>query len=96
MDLSTARRGARGGQLKNQQHLELRPGLSRVHGHWPLEVWKSITQVPSELITTGGYLGSAGLSTNGRELRLGVPKLPPLARLRFRCLGQQKNRQPSG
>ena len=41
-----------------------------------------LTQVPSELITTGGYLGSAGLSTNGRELRLGVPKLPPLARLK--------------
>ena len=42
-----------------------------------------LTQVPSELITTGGYLGSAGLSTNGRELRLGVPKLPPLARLKI-------------
>ena len=42
-----------------------------------------LTQVPSELITTGGYLGSAGLSINGRELRLGVPKLPPLARLKI-------------
>ena len=41
-----------------------------------------LTQVPSELITTGRYLGSSGLSTNGRELRLGVPKLPPLARLK--------------
>ena len=39
-----------------------------------------LTQVPSELITTGGYLVSVGLRAIGRELRLGVPKLPPLAR----------------
>ena len=36
--------------------------------------------MPSELITTGGYLVSVGLRAIGRELRLGVPKLPPLAR----------------
>ena len=41
-----------------------------------------LTQVPSELITTGGYLVSVGLRAVGGELRLGVPKLPPLARLK--------------
>ena len=48
--------------------------------------FETLTQVPPELITTGGYLESAGLSTNGRELRLGLlkrHKLPPLAPLRI-------------
>jgi hypothetical protein len=42
----------------------------------------TLTQVPSELITTGGYLESAGLNTSERELRLGLLKLPPRALLK--------------
>lgn len=40
------------------------------------------TQVPSELITTGGYLESTGLNTNGHELGLGLLNLPPQALLK--------------
>ena len=46
MDPSTTRRGARGRQLKKQQHLELQQGQLRVLGQWPLEVWKSLPRYP--------------------------------------------------
>ena len=82
MDPSTTRRGSSWASTEEAAAPGIATGTvagSRPVAPGGLEI---LTQVPSELITTGGYLVSVGLRAIGRELRLGVPKLPPLARLK--------------